>query len=221
MAADNGGVPGNLLYGIGLSRLSKKWTEGVSPCSCMAAIMSPRIFKQKGSRVYRGRYRLDDDLKIYDIPLHIEIKEVAEAKLRPLVNEKEGEAFGLLPPKKLREAAKLPLESMLAEFVADLAERKRCEDHVRHNRERLTALFSKCRWRLLRDVTSGDFIKWRSQSPLSAKTKNEYRRRHHIENFFCRIKRFRRISTRYDKLSFTFFSFVLFAAILDWLTHRV
>lgn len=48
-----------------------------------------------------------------------------------------------------------------------------------------------------------------------------YRHRHHVENFFCRIKRFRRISTRYDKLSFTFFSFVLFAAILDWLTLAV
>lgn len=45
---------------------------------------------------------------------------------------------------------------------------------MRHNRERLTTLFSKCRWRLLRDVISEDFIKWRSQSSLSAKTKNEY-----------------------------------------------
>jgi hypothetical protein len=46
---------------------------------------------------------------------------------------------------------------------------------VRHNRERLTALFGKCRWRLLRDVAAEDFIKWRSRaSTLSAKTRNEY-----------------------------------------------
>lgn len=48
-----------------------------------------------------------------------------------------------------------------------------------------------------------------------------YRYRHHVENFFGRIKRFRRISTRYDKLACTFFAFVQFAAIFDWLTHEV
>jgi transposase len=31
-----------------------------------------------------------------------------------------------------------------------------------------------------------------------------YRRRHRVENFFCRIKRYRRIATRYDKLAITF-----------------
>jgi len=48
-----------------------------------------------------------------------------------------------------------------------------------------------------------------------------YRQRHHVENFFCRIKKFRRISTRYDKLAVTFLAFVQFAAVLDWLTHEV
>ena len=48
-----------------------------------------------------------------------------------------------------------------------------------------------------------------------------YTHRHHIENFFGRIKKFRRISTRYEKLAATFLAFVQFAAALDWLTHRV
>lgn len=47
-----------------------------------------------------------------------------------------------------------------------------------------------------------------------------YRRRHKVENFFGRIKRFRRISTRYDKLAVTFLGFVQLAAVLDWLIHR-
>ena len=47
-----------------------------------------------------------------------------------------------------------------------------------------------------------------------------YRRRHHVENFFGRIKRYRRISTRYDKLALTFLAFVQLAAVLDWLLHR-
>ena len=46
-----------------------------------------------------------------------------------------------------------------------------------------------------------------------------YRRRHRIENFFCRIKRHRRINTRYEKLASTFLAFVQLAAILDWLKN--
>ena len=34
--------------------------------------------------------------------------------------------------------------------------------------------------------------------------KRIYRRRHKIENFFCRIKDWRRIATRYDKLARNF-----------------
>ena len=47
-----------------------------------------------------------------------------------------------------------------------------------------------------------------------------YRHRHHVENFFCRIKRYRRISTRYEKLAETYLGFAQLAAIFDWLTHR-
>ena len=46
-----------------------------------------------------------------------------------------------------------------------------------------------------------------------------YYRRHRIENFFCRIKRQRRLSTRYEKLAVTFFAFVQLASILDWLKY--
>jgi len=47
-----------------------------------------------------------------------------------------------------------------------------------------------------------------------------YRCRHQVENFFGRIKKHLRIGMRYEKLAETFFAFVQFAAILDWLTHR-
>jgi transposase len=47
-----------------------------------------------------------------------------------------------------------------------------------------------------------------------------YRQRHKVENFFCRLKRCRRISTRYEKLAITFLGFVQLAAVFDWLTHR-
>lgn len=44
-----------------------------------------------------------------------------------------------------------------------------------------------------------------------------YRRRHKVENFFCRLKRYRRLSTRYEKLAITFLAFVQLAAVVDWL----
>ena len=46
--------------------------------------------------------------------------------------------------------------------------------------------------------------------PILAKS---YRRRHRIENFFERIKRYRRVATRYDKLAETFLGFVCLAIL--------
>lgn len=44
-----------------------------------------------------------------------------------------------------------------------------------------------------------------------------YKRRNLIERFFCRIKHFRRIATRYDKLAQSFLSFVHLACTIVWL----
>ena len=43
-----------------------------------------------------------------------------------------------------------------------------------------------------------------------------YRQRNLIERMFCRLKDFRRIATRYDKLARNFYSAVLIAAIVIW-----
>lgn len=44
-----------------------------------------------------------------------------------------------------------------------------------------------------------------------------YRERNHVERFFNKLKQFRRIATRYDKLGATFLAFVQIAAIRIWL----
>lgn len=44
-----------------------------------------------------------------------------------------------------------------------------------------------------------------------------YRRRHRVENFFQRAKRYRRVGTRYEKRDLYFLGFVHLVAILDWL----
>jgi transposase len=44
-----------------------------------------------------------------------------------------------------------------------------------------------------------------------------YRRRWGIESFFAKLKQWRRIATRYDKLAATFLGFVKLASIMLWL----
>ena len=44
-----------------------------------------------------------------------------------------------------------------------------------------------------------------------------YEERHLIENFFCRLKQFRAIATRYDKRAVNFLAGVYAAAIVIWL----
>jgi transposase len=48
-----------------------------------------------------------------------------------------------------------------------------------------------------------------------------YRQRHTVENFFARIKRYRRLATRYEKLADHYLGFLPFAAVLDWLKFGV
>lgn len=44
-----------------------------------------------------------------------------------------------------------------------------------------------------------------------------YKERHLVEKYFHKLKGFRRIATRYDKLAFTYLGFICLASILIWL----
>lgn len=45
--------------------------------------------------------------------------------------------------------------------------------------------------------------------------KDRYKKRNEIERYFLRLKRFRRIFTRYDKLDIVFMGFIYFAMAID------
>ncbi len=47
-------------------------------------------------------------------------------------------------------------------------------------------------------------------------SKKWYRKRHRVENAFCRLKDFRRVATRYDRLSRNFLAAVYLAATIIW-----
>lgn len=44
-----------------------------------------------------------------------------------------------------------------------------------------------------------------------------YKERHLVENYFLKLKAYRRIATRYDKLAATYLGFIFIASILIWL----
>jgi len=60
---------------------------------------------------------------------------------------------------------------------------------------------------------------WGSQScipPRSNRKQPSARQRHKVENLFQRLKRYRRVGTRYEKCDLYFLAFVQLAAVIDW-----
>lgn len=70
----------------------------------------------------------------------------------------------------------------------------------------------------LRSRGSIPVIPWRRDNKHPGRyRKSIYRRRHRIENAFCRLKHYRGIATRYEKLARNFAGMVSMACILHWL----
>src|SRR5271170_3010647 len=132
------------------------------------------VFKPKGSRVFRGRYRIGDNAKIFDVPLHTDKRHVAEAELRQVVKELEEEKLGLIKPRALRDATKIPLLEHLTDFIADISARGRCRKHLSNTKNRLQRLYTECNWVFLKDISPDSFNKWRARQTFSPKTANEY-----------------------------------------------
>lgn len=57
----------------------------------------------------------------------------------------------------------------------------------------------------------------RSRAGVSTHDPDLYKERNLIERFFNKLKQFRRVATRYDKLIVNFMGFVKLAAIAIWL----
>ncbi len=132
------------------------------------------VFKPKGSRVYRGRYRLGDNPVRFDVSLHTDKKHVAEATLRKLADEEEMAQLGLGPAKGLRDAAKSGLAEHVNDFLADLKARQRGKIYLEHTRTRLRKLGSACGWNRLTEITADTFLQWRASQQLSPDTLNHY-----------------------------------------------
>jgi len=141
---------------------------------CLSVYKRTKNGKVSIARNYRGRYRLDGDAKITDIPLHTTDKRVAQQKLEEIVRRKQLEAAGVLPPEAIREAAIAPINTLLKEYLADLKALGRAEEYIYIVQKQIEKLVSECRWLTVKEVTPNSFSKWRSVQRKAAKTLNEY-----------------------------------------------
>ncbi len=126
------------------------------------------------ARLYRGRFRLNGDPRVSDVPLHTSDKRVAQQRLEEIVKERQLEREGMLPPRALRIAAQSSLEKHLSEYVADLTALKRDDQYVYELKNRVLKLMRDCGWSQLKDVTVESFQNWRAKRSRSPKTLNEY-----------------------------------------------
>jgi len=131
--------------------------------------------KVEVSRLYRGRYRLDGQAGITDVPLHTTDKRVAQQKLDEIVRLKQLESVGLTAPESQRLAQQMPLLNHLKDYVADLTATRRDAEYIYIVDRQIKRLLQQCRWTTLANVTSDSFLRWRSrQRDKAPKTLNDY-----------------------------------------------
>ncbi len=135
-----------------------------------------RIFKPKGSRMYRWRFRLrPDDTKITDVSLGTSDKQAAERIRADKLRELEHERAGIIPPKATREAAQRKLADHLQDFLGDLRRRGKSDRYLANLEFRVGRLITDCGWNYAKDTTADSFQSWlRGQTELKDKTANDY-----------------------------------------------
>jgi plasmid stabilization system protein ParE len=126
------------------------------------------------ARMYRGRYRLDPRDKLRDIALRTTDKQVAEQKLRKIVQDDQRQREGLIAPQYQREAAATPLLIHIKNFIADRRSVRCDQKYVRELERKLVRLANENRWLRASDVSAESFCAWRARQRLNPKTLNEY-----------------------------------------------
>ena len=132
--------------------------------------MINNIFKPKGSRIWRWKFRLvPADGKILDVSLGTADKQAAETKRSELLREKEHERAGLIPSKAAREAAQCKLTLHVQQFLGDLRAKGRNGRYVGGVGHCLAELTEKCGWNFPQDISADSFVKWRTSRPKRPK----------------------------------------------------
>src|SRR6266478_884485 len=107
--------------------------------------------RKQTARLYSGRYKLDGEPRITEVPLKTSDKQVAEKRLTELVREKEQEKAGILAPRLLREASQQKLVAHLGDFLSSLKVRNRDAKYIQNLSSRIQILIRDCNWRFISD----------------------------------------------------------------------
>ncbi len=130
--------------------------------------------KTETARLYRGRYRLDGEAKITDVPLHTTDKRVAQQTLEKIVQQRQLENAGFIPPESMRNAQHTSLLNHLKDYLADLTATGRDREYIYIVEKQVQKLLEECKWTFLTDINSDSFLRWRSRQKKAPKTLNEY-----------------------------------------------
>jgi integrase len=130
--------------------------------------------KRAFDRLYRGRYRLDGEGRIREVPLKTPDKQIAEQRLNKIILDEQREREGLLAPKAERDAAKRRYAAHVEDFIETRRSVGRDEKYVKELRKKLLRLGQECSWEYPKDVSALAFEAWRSRQIMVAKTLNEY-----------------------------------------------
>lgn len=103
-------------------------------------------------------------------------KRAAESYMEEFIREYEHVALGLLPPKRVREAAAADFLTLAEGYLNDLRAQKCAPLHVENTGRNIRILSQYCGWKCVRNVTPESFCKWRARQAdtKAPKTLNEY-----------------------------------------------
>ncbi len=135
--------------------------------------------KRKKAGVWYLRYQFEGMPTSKSVSLGVTDRQVANSLAAEFRKEKERELAGMLPPKRLRDAAKKTLSEHVADYIGDRERRgkglKRNGKDNKQVKKRLNQLFSENAWKRFADVSADGFVTWRNSSKVGAATLNHFR----------------------------------------------
>ncbi len=143
----------------------------------IACVNKPKRAISKRSRsvpTYFGRYRLRWMPRIVQVELGVTDKQVAEQRLRKLIEDVEREHAGIVAPKAVLEGACRPVLEHLSQYCRYITARGRSAKYVRNVKMWVARPVRECGWETLRDITPASFMLWRSAQSAAPKTLNQY-----------------------------------------------
>ena len=133
------------------------------------------VYKAKGSKLYRGKFKVIGSNEVINVSLDAEKKDIAQAQLKRIKERADRKALGLPCIDTLQEEAGQPIQELLNSFLVAQSSKCNSAAHIKHVRLRLNRIIKETGWTRLTQITPANFCSWRNTiKNLCAKTLNEY-----------------------------------------------